>query len=211
MLEGLDSVDWSTFQHAHGPAVDVPRLLRSLQSSVPGEREEACADLHERVWHQGTIYPASAEIIPFLWELLSCENELGRGCAVSLLCCIATGTGSLHYGIRVDGEERIQSRLAKEGKSLSDALAEEKALLEGIRKAISLCLRDMIIYLQDTEGLAISVAEVLGLFPEHSSWSIPILNELLLSTSDEDLKQRLLESKTRLVTMQDHSLNCRAE
>ena len=56
MLEGLDTIDWSSLTHAHGPAAaDVPGLLRSLLSDGAGVRMQACAELHERVWHQGTV------------------------------------------------------------------------------------------------------------------------------------------------------------
>jgi hypothetical protein len=33
MLEGLDTIDWS-LTHAHGPATDVPGLLRPLLSEA---------------------------------------------------------------------------------------------------------------------------------------------------------------------------------
>ena len=32
MLEGLDTIDWSSLTHAHGAAMNVPELLRSLLS-----------------------------------------------------------------------------------------------------------------------------------------------------------------------------------
>ena len=71
MLEGLDAIDWSSLTHAHGPATDVPELLRSLLSEDPDVRLQALAELVEKIWHQGTVYPASAAAIPFLFELLT--------------------------------------------------------------------------------------------------------------------------------------------
>lgn len=32
MLEGLDAVEWGKYEHAYGPAVDVPDQLRALAS-----------------------------------------------------------------------------------------------------------------------------------------------------------------------------------
>ena len=71
MLEGLDTIDWSSLTHAHGPATDVPELLRSLLSKDADVRLQACAELHEKIWHQGTVYSASAAVVPFLFDLLT--------------------------------------------------------------------------------------------------------------------------------------------
>ncbi|WP_199514582.1 HEAT repeat domain-containing protein [Nucisporomicrobium flavum] len=59
MLDGLDEVDWAALTHAYGPADDVPGLLR----------EAALSDLYERLFPQGTVYPATAAAVPFLVEL----------------------------------------------------------------------------------------------------------------------------------------------
>ena len=106
MLEGLDTIDWSSLTHAYGPATDVPELLRSLLSEDAEVRMQACADLHEKIWHQGHVYSASSAAIPFLFELLTSPGQhdpgsavTADGCAASLLCCIATGKGPLEYGI----------------------------------------------------------------------------------------------------------------
>lgn len=206
MLEGLKSVEWSTLKHAYGPATDVPQLLRSLLSGTTDECREACQDLHSNVWHQGTVYPASAAIVPFLFELLSCDNKLARGCAVSLLCCIATGEGWLQYEIRVNGEDQISERLKKEGQSLKDSLADESNVLETIRMSVSAELRKLEPYVNDGEWqedaeenyLAGLVAEVFGFFPEHASWTLPAIDGMLEKTPNEYLGRQLLASKTRL-------------
>ncbi|MEV4709105.1 hypothetical protein [Actinoplanes sp. NPDC049316] len=59
MLDGLDEVDWAALTHAYGPAHDVPELLR----------EAALSDLYGRIFHQGTVYTATAAAVPFLVEL----------------------------------------------------------------------------------------------------------------------------------------------
>ncbi len=79
MLEGLDVIDWSSLSHAHGPATDVPQLLRSLLSNDTDVRLEAGAELHERLWHQGTVYSASAAVVPFLFELLNRPDNCDDG------------------------------------------------------------------------------------------------------------------------------------
>lgn len=86
MLEWLDveSVAWGRYHHAYGPATDVPDLLRAL--AVPSQapkwirRRAAKAKkpvLQHVVWalwgnlfHQGTVYAASAKAVPFLVAIL---------------------------------------------------------------------------------------------------------------------------------------------
>ena len=221
MLEGLDSIDWSSLSHAHGPATDVPRLLRSLLSEDEDARLQACAELHETIWHQGTVYSASAAVVPFLFELLPHQGEQdhghvrggrpGRGdadfrpavdeIAVSLLGCIATGEGWIQYGIRVDGGETLRRKLVSQGGSLEDSLAEERTAMESIHRGVSAGLRRLLPYLGDREGLGALVAETLGNFPEHTSWLVPAIDAALASESDEHIRQVLAESKTRLTTV----------
>lgn len=71
MLEDLDGVDWASLEHAYGEAADVPDLLRALLSTDSEVREEAVYELFGNIWHQGTVYPASAAAVPFLYELLT--------------------------------------------------------------------------------------------------------------------------------------------
>lgn len=198
MLEGLDSIDWSSLTHAHGPADDVPKLLRSLLSKEADVRLQACADLHETIWHQGTVYSASAAVVPFLLDLLNVPELDDPGCVVSLLTCIATGTGSIQYGIRVDGEQTMQSRLARQGRSLEEAIAEERTALESIHRTVSAGLRKLLPYLSEGEGLGAAVAETLGRFPEHAAWLAPAIEEAIGRESDEHVRQVLAESRTRL-------------
>lgn len=84
LLSGLDRVDWSRLRHAYGAAVDVPGLIRALvdpgsadaETKATARRERksvfdvACWELWGNVFHQGTVYQASAPTIPFLVEIL---------------------------------------------------------------------------------------------------------------------------------------------
>jgi hypothetical protein len=200
MLQGLDTINWASLTHAHGAATNVPGLLRSLLSEDEDVRMQVCAELHETIWHQGTVYSASAAAVPFLYELLTHPDMHDRGCVVSLLCEIATGEGWLQYGIRVDGVPTIRRRLASQGRSLKDALGEERAAMEAIRRDVSAGLRHLLPYLSDREGLAASVADALGHFPEHASWLLPAIDVALASESDEHVRQALTDSKERLLT-----------
>jgi hypothetical protein len=69
MLEGLDAVAWADLSHAYGPAVDTPDLLRQAASHDQDLVDAAISDLYGSIFHQGTVYPASAAAVPFLVEL----------------------------------------------------------------------------------------------------------------------------------------------
>ncbi len=198
MLQRLDTIDWAALTHAHGPATDVPRLLRAFLSADADVRGQSCAELHETIWHQGTVYPASAAAVPFLCELLSCPDNPDPGCCVSLIGAIATGTGWIQYGLRVDGEQTMRQRLAKTGRTLEASLADERAVLQAIHREVSPHLRRLLPYLKDREGLATLVAELLGNFPEHATWLVPAIDAALVDEFDEDVRKVLAESKTRL-------------
>jgi tetratricopeptide (TPR) repeat protein len=69
MLERLEEVPWDTLEHAYGTADDVPDLLRRLLLPDPKARAEAQHELYGNIFHQGTRYPATPYVIPFLIEM----------------------------------------------------------------------------------------------------------------------------------------------
>lgn len=79
MLRGLDDVPWANLEHAYGSARDVPDLLRKLQDNDPEVRRKALWALYGNVFHQGTRYPATAHVIPFLIELCANQHIADRG------------------------------------------------------------------------------------------------------------------------------------
>src|SRR5262245_45871759 len=200
MLEGIDTIDWAALTHAQGEAKNVPGLLRMLLSDDADVRMDAVTTLHEHIWHQGDVYPASAAAVPFLYELLTHPDVQDKGGIISLLGCIATGHGAWERNIRHDGEEFWQKILAKEGKSLERKLAEEAAALKAIHRNVSDGLQHLLHYLGDREGLAAVVAETLGNFPENASWLVPAIDAALASQSDEHIRGVLTRSKDRLTS-----------
>lgn len=70
MLENLDSIRWDELEHAYGEASDVPQMIQDLASPDAEVREGALWSLYGNIWHQGTVYEATAYAIPFLLELL---------------------------------------------------------------------------------------------------------------------------------------------
>lgn len=89
ILVGLDTVDWNAVHHAYGAATDVPELLRELASDNATVRDNAYQSLNESITHQGTIYEASVETIPFLLQLLNAPEVEDKESLLDLLGYIA--------------------------------------------------------------------------------------------------------------------------
>lgn len=69
MLDGLDDIPWGELEHAYGVASDVPELIRSLTDPDPKVRSKTMWTLYGNVFHQGTRFPATPYVVPFLIEL----------------------------------------------------------------------------------------------------------------------------------------------
>lgn len=158
-------MDWSALFHAHGPAVDVPRMLHELCSSAPLVRDGACSDLFETVWHQGTIYPASSEILPFLLQVVDHRNQFtpdwvegqyippSDEIAVALICSIATGVGWLQHSLATAGEGATKARLEAQGRDYFQEAELEALALKTIKRDV-LSVEDLLkTYLDRPEAL----------------------------------------------------------
>ncbi len=91
MLEGLDKIDWKQLTHAYGSAADVPGQIRSLASSIKLRRDAAMDKLRGNIWHQGSVYSATASAVPFLIELLEAESVRDKHEILALLQAVANG------------------------------------------------------------------------------------------------------------------------
>src|SRR3984885_12690474 len=86
-LVGLNSIPWGELTHAYGAADDVPGLLLALRTPVPAEAGEDAPlwQLFGNIWHQGTVYEATAYAVPFLIELAADRRTPDRLGILSLL------------------------------------------------------------------------------------------------------------------------------
>jgi tetratricopeptide (TPR) repeat protein len=91
MLERLDSVPWAELEHACGSAEDVPGLLRKLLDPDPAVRSETIWTLYGNLFHQGTRYPATPYVIPFLIELCESSETPRRGDLLDYWKSLITG------------------------------------------------------------------------------------------------------------------------
>jgi hypothetical protein len=127
MLEGLDDVPWGKFQHAYGSAEDVPGLLRRLASGDA----EALSELYGNIWHQGTVYEATAHAVPFLIALASAAQVPARQEILAYLGCLALGNSYLdvHQHMSIFENER-------NAPDFDERLAEEMAWVRATREAV---------------------------------------------------------------------------
>jgi hypothetical protein len=71
MLEGLDEIDWSVYRGAYGSCTEAPEILRAIADPDPEAAREGRFEFSSSIWHQGTVYPVTAQVVPFLIELAS--------------------------------------------------------------------------------------------------------------------------------------------
>lgn len=103
MLDGLDQVDWARLTHAYGSAEDVPDQLRDLVSPEEARRKKALRELYGNIYHQGTVYEATAYAVPFLLEVLTAPECDEQPQILDLLTSIVTSYDELWLpgGLRV--------------------------------------------------------------------------------------------------------------
>ncbi|WP_246212814.1 hypothetical protein [Streptomyces abyssomicinicus] len=74
-LDGLDDRPWSAVSHAYGAADGLPDLLRALAGPDDDAADEALSELYGCVLHQGTVYAATVETVPFLARIAAAGHR----------------------------------------------------------------------------------------------------------------------------------------
>ena len=192
MLEGLDQVPWASLTHAYGSASDVPGLLRDLAWGGPEQREEALDDLCQSIWHQGTVYEASAYAVPFLLELVQSPSVGERDQILALLANLAQGNSYLEVHGPLSEEMRRQPNYAED-------LAREQ---EGVKQARAAVEEGLPIYLSLLEApepeVRMAAADTLADFPERSAQISPVLQACLERETDAPARASLQECLSAL-------------
>lgn len=94
MLEGLDSIAWSSIKDANGdPATDVPDRIRALYSADEKERRGAMDALHGRLFSLGSVNAATTAAVPFLVALCAGEGTPDRHAILAFLRALLTVLG----------------------------------------------------------------------------------------------------------------------
>ena len=169
MLEGLNDINWQRLTHAYGPATDVPDLIRKLTSSSPKVWEQGLEGLRSTIWHQGTVYEATAYAAPFLIELLEhpevqCRDEI-------LIDLALLAWGSPMYSL-LEAWDWVEQQI-------HDAVA------RGLHIYLSL-LRE------SDPRVRRHVPFTLDVLPECAPTVIPVVENHLLQETDPQVKAHLL-------------------
>ncbi|MFF8435632.1 HEAT repeat domain-containing protein [Streptomyces bacillaris] len=69
----LDALPWPSYGHAYGSAEDVPGCLRALAGDDDAAADEAQSELYGSILHQGSVYEASAQAVPFLARIAAAD------------------------------------------------------------------------------------------------------------------------------------------
>lgn len=107
MLAGLDSVPWVELEVAGVSDELIPDLLRTMAAGDEQAAIDAFHDLQWEILHQGSVYSATAPVVPFLAELLTGVGPTLRAAIVHVL-------GDLAHAYEIDPEEpeRVEVRAA---------------------------------------------------------------------------------------------------
>jgi hypothetical protein len=173
VLEGLEAVPWAELEHAYGFAGDVPGLLRGLLDPDPKVRSRVLHGLYGNVFHQGTRYPVTPYVIPFLIEMCASPSVPGRGELLQYWGSLITG----YFSVRErptwgDGEQIYlwgEVTQAEEHDPYSEAL--HKIYRESLKRY------EMLGRLLGSEdaGVRAGAAWVLACLPTRAESSIPLL------------------------------------
>jgi len=195
MLEGLDKINWSGLHHAYGEAIDVPVLIRQLLSEDKAMVDKAIHELFGNIWHQGTIYEASAYAVPFLYELLKSPETPDKLLVAFLLASLATGKCHLHDDLSEKDKMQWRKVYEKHGKTLEEEIIEQRRYEQNVRREIEKEFSLLYPYLVCEESdIKNDVAEAFGEYPQFKSETLPLLEKALASESDEVAKATIENS-----------------
>jgi len=92
LLQGVHEIAWNSLKAAYGSAEFVPPLLHQLAADRAADVDRAWAELNQQaLWHQGTVYPATAAAIPFLARIAAAPTSLRRPRLISYLALLSLG------------------------------------------------------------------------------------------------------------------------
>lgn len=189
MLDGLDAISWQDLSHAYGPADDVPQLLRALAEGKCSA-EDAVGEFWGNIWHQGTVYEASAYAVPFLLELVQEEKIADREWLLMLLDSLASGSSYLdvHGAMPEQADREFQAGREQE---INWVRAAHEAVAKGIPVYLSL--------LQNERFQIRTVAAcLLSHFPESAGETLNVLRSSLSSETQSDVQASLMLCLGRL-------------
>jgi hypothetical protein len=196
-LAKLYDVNWSSLQHAHGEASDFPILINAVLSDDENDRQFALKLLHETIWHQGSIYQATAFTVPFIAELIKSPDITNHADFAGLLASIAQGHGDFEEGFSSEKDEaEWRDIFARQGTDLDNKITENRKWAQATRNNVRKYLSLLYPYLNHPDNTWI--AQALSCYPEFSQEIIPLIEKAIEVEKDEKVKKWLGESLTEI-------------
>jgi len=192
VLDGVEQVPWDALHHAYGSASDVPNLLRLLLSDDPDVRNDAFERLYSNIWHQGTVYEASAYAAPFLLRMLADARIPDRLGVLQLLSSLATGSSYLAVHHREgDVHSDWRKRLTEKGENFDTRLRTELGWVRAANAAVAEGVDLFFSLLEDVDAdaeLRQQTLATIAMLPGRAGVSVPRLRALLPVTTDPPLR-----------------------
>ena len=190
--------DWPELTHAYGSAEDVPALLAQLNAPDKQTREAALGELFGNIWHQGTVYPASAKALRELIVLFKSPHCIDLESVAVLLASIADGEGFFHAhgGNWVGGIREIQEKtLAVRGSSIAAEMQKESEYLREIREMALEVIPLLLPFLDSPNAtLRETIVGMLQRYSAHIPDACARLEQRLSVEGDEDVRRRVEEA-----------------
>ncbi len=183
MLKYLDDVPWDELSHCYGPASDLPGAIRVLTSDVPTERASARRLLESTIIHQGTIYEASPEVVPFLLELVANRAVPERAPLLGLLFELSQGSSYHEVHAELEAPEHVasleyQAELTRErgwvdatGAALAKGLGTYLALIQDPDPAVRVALGPLLSTRgDDAHAIEATIVALIGQERDHAAF-----------------------------------------
>lgn len=200
MLEQLLFINWSDLSHAYGSAEDVPQLLRDLTSPDEQLRRRSRGTLYTNIYHQGTVYQASAYAVPFLLELLQEETLPERDELLVLLAYLAQGNTYHRQHWHFYAEER------KQDPTIHAELEEGMFWVEKTYEAVSAGLPLYFSLLEDpSPKLRMAALRLLGSLSREAFQIVSLLVERFSAERDQRVQASLLFTLGALLARQEEA------
>lgn len=137
MLETLDTIDWASLEGCYNSGADMPEYIRALLSPVDEIRRWGRDEISIEIYHQGTVYPLTPVVIPFLFELLEADgipDQVYIACLVAgISYCFADDENCLKSP---DEVKWWDEHCRQQGTTFAEVVEQYRALVQTVKELI---------------------------------------------------------------------------
>lgn len=188
--EHLAKVQWDRVHHCFGPASDLPDLLRNRASPNETTARTAAEVLWNTVWHQGTVYEASAPAAGALAIMAADPETVDPLDLYSLIAFMAAG----------------RSYVEVHGRGGAEQLAKELEWVRSTRRAVTAAAQGLFESQQEVKGAAsLGLALLAAAVPEAGMGFGPTLRRFL---REAELPEERQVYATALAALGDSEREC---